>query len=161
MMSESIALEQFVRLVLTAHVATTWAMVGVILMVQVVHYPLFSSVGASSFTAYEVLHTQRITWIVAPLMVTELLTAIVLVYVSPASVSTSLLWIGLILLAVIWISTAFVQVPLHRELASGFDSLVHRKLLTTNWVRTIAWVTRGLVVAVVVYQYLNPSERTL
>ena len=161
MMSESVTLEQLVRLVLTAHVATTWAMVGVILMVQVVHYPLFSSVGASSFAAYEALHTQRITWIVAPLMVTELLTAIALIYLSPASVSPSLLWLGLILLAVIWISTALVQVPLHRDLVSGFDSLVHRKLLTTNWVRTIAWVARGLVVALVAYQYLNPSERTL
>lgn len=143
------------RLTLISHFGATWAMLGVILVIQIVHYPLFSSVGASSFERYEALHTQRITWVVAPLMIAELITAIMLVARPPSSVSATLLWTGLALLAAIWLSTAFVQVPLHRELASGFEATAHRKLLATNWVRTIAWLLRAAVTAVMMLQYVR------
>ncbi len=143
------------RWILISHAAATWAMLGVILIVQVVHYPLFSSVGASSFSQYETLHAQRITWIVGPLMIIELVTAIALVGRPPSAVTTPLLWIGLVLLAVIWFSTAFVQVPLHRVLADGFDASAHRKLVATNWVRTSAWAVRALIAAILMLQYIR------
>ena len=141
--------------ILISHAAATWAMFGVILIVQVVHYPLFSSVGSSSFAQYETLHAQRITWVVGPLMIVELVTAVALVGRSPSGVATSLLWIGLLLLAVIWTSTAFVQVPLHRILADGFDATAHRKLLSTNWVRTAAWAARAVIAAILMLQYIR------
>jgi hypothetical protein len=40
------------------HLAATAAMVGLIWFVQVVHYPLFASVGADEFVAYENAHTR-------------------------------------------------------------------------------------------------------
>ena len=55
---------------------------------------------------------------------------------------------GLALLATIWISTAAVQVPLHRRLAAGFDHRLARRLVRTNWTRTLAWTARsGLALA--------------
>jgi len=35
-------------------------------------------------------------------------------------------------LAVIWLSTAFVQVPCHEVLSRSFDSDVHQRLVSTN-----------------------------
>ena len=49
------------------------------------------------------------------------------------------------LLAVIWLSTALIQVPLHQRLGGGFDAEVHSRLVTSNWIRTVAWTLRGLL----------------
>ena len=49
------------------------------------------------------------------------------------------------LLAVIWGSTALLQIPLHNALSAGFDPEVHARLVQTNWIRTIGWTARGLL----------------
>ncbi|MDX1429303.1 MAG: hypothetical protein R3282_03400 [Rhodothermales bacterium] len=143
------------RSLLLLNVAATWAMVGVILIVQLVHYPLFSTVGTDQFPGYEVQHGRRITWIVAPLMIVELLSAVGLLLVRPVEVPATWLWVGVTLVAVIWVSTAFVQVPLHSRLAEGFDDAAHAKLLATNWVRTVAWLLRGVLTILLLQQYLG------
>ena len=152
-------LDPLAKLTLTVHAASTWAMAGVILVVQIVHYPLFANVGSESFPAYESLHTQKITWVVAPLMLLELGTAIALVVWRPLGASALLVWIGLGLLGAIWLSTAAVQVPLHTELANGFDTAAHRKLVVTNWVRTVAWAARAFIAAALLYPLLSGLSR--
>ncbi len=49
------------------------------------------------------------------------------------------------LLGVVWASTAFVQVPVHERVSRSFDVGVVRKLVATNWIRTIAWTVRTLL----------------
>jgi hypothetical protein len=48
-----------------------------------------------------------------------------------------------VLLASVWLVTLFVQVPAHRRLGHGFEAEVHRRLVTSNWLRTAAWTARG------------------
>ena len=131
------------RGLLLVHVAATLIMLGVILIVQVVHYPLFGLVGDETYAAYQHAHMQRITWIVLPAMTAELLTAVALVIWTPPGIPSWLIWTGLALVGVIWASTGLVQVPLHSALVQGFDADVHRRLVLTNWVRTVAWLLRG------------------
>lgn len=50
------------------------------------------------------------------------------------------------LLAGIWLSTALLQSPNHTELGLGFDLSAHRSLVGSNWVRTVLWSLRGLIV---------------
>ena len=57
--------------VLVLHVATTLLMVGLIWLVQIVHYPLFARIGDSGFCDYHKRHTRRMTLLVAPLMLLE------------------------------------------------------------------------------------------
>ena len=125
-----------------AHAAATLFMTGVIWFVQVVHYPLFGRVGAAEFAAYEREHARRTGWVVGPAMLIELALALAL-----AARGGVLAWTGLALLAVIWISTAFVQVPLHRRLERGADPAAQRRLVGTNWIRTTAWTARAAVAA--------------
>jgi hypothetical protein len=133
-------------LLLLANVAATLAMLGVILVVQLVHYPLFRHVGRASYDTYQAEHMRRITWIVAPLMTTELGTAIGLAWAPPPPVPAWMAWAGLGLVLFIWATTGLVQVPLHRRLTEGFDATTHRRLVRTNWLRTGAWMLRtGLV----------------
>lgn len=126
-----------------AHLGATLAMVGVIWVVQVVHYPLFSGVGADGWPAYEAAHQSRITMVVAPLMVLELVTAVWLVIDRPAALPAWSVLLGAALVGVLWASTAFVQVPLHAALEQSFDTETHARLVATNWLRTTAWTARG------------------
>jgi hypothetical protein len=38
-------------------------------------------------------------------------------------------------------------VPQHAALGAGFDEAAHRTLVLTNWLRTVAWTLRGLLVS--------------
>jgi hypothetical protein len=130
--------------VFLVHLASTLLMTGAIWVVQVVHYPLFSSVGADSFRAYETRHQERITMVVAPLMVAELATAVLLVvWRAPSGIPAWMPLAGLVLVGIIWLSTTVIQVPLHSALGNFFDADVHRRLVATNWIRTLAWTVRS------------------
>lgn len=121
-------------------------MVGLIWIIQVVHYPLFNGVGAEGFTAYQQRHQSQITLIVAPVMLAELISAILLLMYPPPSVRKSWILAGIGLVVLIWLSTAFIQVPCHERLVTRFDADTHRWLVQSNWVRTIAWTARGMLV---------------
>lgn len=125
------------------HLAVTLVLVGLIWTIQLVHYPLMGMVGAESFPAYHAAHSARITLLVGPLMVAEALSALLLALHPPEGLSGRACWLGLGLVAVIWLSTALVQVPAHETLGRSFDAGVHAWLVRSNWVRTLAWSARG------------------
>jgi hypothetical protein len=131
------------EVLLALHALATIMMAGLIWFVQVVHYPLFGFIDARDFVRYEQEHTRRVTWIVAPLMGLEALTATALVFLADSVAPRALAVAGLSLIAVIWASTALLQVPCHRRLSAGFDPLTARRLVTTNWLRTLAWTARA------------------
>jgi hypothetical protein len=134
------------NLVFLLHIGATLYLVGVIWIVQILHYPLLAGVGAEGYPAYHNLHTSRITTVVAPAMIAELLTAIYFAVVMFDKIDRTYFLFGLILVLIIWASTFFVQVPLHEKLAVAFDAKVQQRLVLTNWVRTIAWTLRGALV---------------
>ena len=49
--------DPIIRLLFLAHLGSSLYMVGLIWFVQVVHYPLFDSVGDREFPSYEQRHT--------------------------------------------------------------------------------------------------------
>ncbi len=140
-------------LVLT-HVFATLFMVGLIWFVQIVHYPLFAHVGTSEFKVYEELHQRLTTWVVAPVMLVELATALALVKSAPTE-WTTLVWGGLGLALLIWLVTATLSVPAHKTLAVEFSTDAYRKLVSTNWIRTIAWTVRGMLVLFLAYRCMG------
>ena len=125
--------------ILGLHAGVTLALAGLIWFVQVVHYPLFAQVGPDAFADYERLHQRLTTLVVAPLMLVEASTAAILVAIEPSPLSVS----AFTLVVAIWVSTAMVQVPLHRRLESGLDQRLVRRLVWTNWFRTGAWTARA------------------
>jgi hypothetical protein len=129
--------------ILIAQVAVSLVLVGLILTIQLVHYPLFARVGAEGFAAYEADHARRITWLVLPLMTGELVLAVWLAIAAPPVVPRWSAWLGLALVAAIWISTFFAQVPQHAILARGFDPRAHAALVAGNWLRVACWLARG------------------
>lgn len=141
---------------LAIHAAATWALVGLIWTIHVVHYPLFAAVG-TGFRGYHEAHMQRITLVVGPLMLAELLTAFLL-WSDPPEGTTSGLWLaGLVLLGVVWLETGLFAVPQHGRLEAGFDARTHGALMAGNLVRTLAWTARGALVAWALVRVIGAS----
>jgi hypothetical protein len=139
------------RLLLLANIAATLFMVGLIWFVQVIHYPQFAEVGKEHFADYHAGHVRRTTWVVAVPMIVEAITAAVLAWRPPAENLTFVCRAGLVLVIVVWISTALFQVPRHNALATSFDPAIHRGLVITNWIRTVSWSLRGLFALYIIY----------
>lgn len=129
--------------ILLVHAAATLYMTGLIWFVQLVHYPLMASVGKDNYTTYQRLHEQRTTLAVAPAMLIEFATACYLALQTPDGMAPWLTWAGLTLVVLIWLSTALLQVPCHKQLGAGFHQTAHRRLVRTNWLRTGMWTARG------------------
>ncbi len=132
-------------LILLLHTGSTLAMCGLIWFVQIVHYPLFASLGREDFALYEKTHVRRTGWVVGPLMIAEGISAIWLCAIPPLGFGRVIPLIGFVLLVLIWGSTAALQVPAHRQLERGFSPEHHRRLTRTNWIRTILWSIRALL----------------
>lgn len=137
---------------LSAHLVATVSMVGLIWFVQIVHYPLFARVGPDRFVAYELIHQRRTSFVVGPPMAVEGVTSLVLLVAAPDGVGAALPVVGLGLLAVIHASTLFLQVPAHAALARSYDVDGIRRLVRTNWIRTVGWSARGGVAVAMLFE---------
>ena len=125
---------------------------GLIWMVQIVHYPLLLKIPAESFLVYVKSHQQRISVLVVPLMLIELSSAILLMFVPPVFFGFELRLVNLGLLGIIWISTFAVQVPLHSKLALNYDWQAIQQLVRSNWIRTLAWTLKSLLLVWVIWR---------
>ena len=130
---------------LVVHAAATWALVGLIWVVQLVIYPLYASVPEHGFRAFHAAYTARIGAVVGTLMAIEALSGVLLF--THTTLARPALWIGTALLVLLWLLTGLAFVPLHARLAAGFDPAAHRRLVALNWLRTAAWTARGALVA--------------
>ena len=139
-------MNELMRYVFYMYVASSWAMFGIIWFAQIVHYPLFSKVGRDSFTEYQDANLKRTVFVVIPLQMLELFTALLLVWKVPLGLLPVQVWTNLILIGITWISTATLQVPNHTKLARGFDPKIQNILVSSNWIRTVAWTLRGAII---------------
>lgn len=144
--------DALLQAVLLANLGSSLAMTGLIWFVQIVHYPLFASVGAREFAGYEKKHEQLTTLVVGPPMLIEAASALGLVFLAQGRLAAWAVWVGLALVALIWLSTAAIQVPCHSRLKAGFNSLIHRKLVRSNWIRTVLWTLRSCLALFLIWR---------
>ena len=130
------------------HLVATVFMVGLIWFVQVVHYPLFNRISGDASIQYAAEHQRRTAWVVGLPMLVEGITTLWL-FLDPINGRLLPLVGGLVLLK-IHLSTIFLQIPLHKKLSQGYEREVVRKLVATNWVRTIGWTIRAAIAVAIV-----------
>jgi hypothetical protein len=138
--------------VLIANTAATLAMVGVIWFVQHVHYPLLATFSMEDAPRVAIEHQRRTSHVVGLPMAVEGLSTLYLLAWRPDGVSFILPWIGAALLAAALGSTVLLSVPLHARMASNPRADTGRRLVVTNWPRTVAWTLRGAVCIVMIGQ---------
>ncbi|NQZ02760.1 MAG: hypothetical protein HRT45_19020 [Bdellovibrionales bacterium] len=134
------------------HLFTAIFMTGLIWTIQLVHYPSFHFVEREGFATFEAFHSMRISFIVLPVMIIELLTAAALVVQLPELRLFALA--NLALLGGIWLITFFISAPLHGELAAGYDEAKVSWLVTSNWFRTALWSLRSVGLCFMIKSFL-------
>lgn len=135
------------------HFFVTSVLTGLIWVIQVVHYPSFKWIAATDYVSYAVFHTNRITYVVAPLMLAELFFTLRLFFLK--DIPIPLIWSAAILTLIVWASTFFLQVPLHGILASHKDLVAIERLVSTNWIRTVAWSLKATVLGWIVLSMIT------
>lgn len=128
---------------LLAHAVSALVLVGLAWTVQVVHYPLMASVGPDRFVAYEASHTARMASVVMLPWALQGLTTAWLLVDAPRTLDGRLVLLAALTAAIPVLVTVVWSVPAHGRLAGGFDVDVHRRLVRTNWLRTLAWTAHG------------------
>lgn len=105
-------------------------------MVQLVIYPSFVYYAPADIKRWHTLYTKRISVLVIPLMLGQLLLHGMLLALQPNAVSI----ISVLLIALVWASTYFQAVPLHNMIADNPDTkTIAHKLEKANRLRTLAW----------------------
>lgn len=134
--------------ILIVHLSSCAFMTGLIWVIQLVHYPSFHFVEKKDFVAFEAFHSQRITWIVLPVMSLELFTAVGLFWMSLQTPNFGLTALTLGSVGALWVYTLMVSAPLHgRLLREDYSKKIVETLVNTNWVRTLLWTARLVVVS--------------
>ena len=123
------------------HFLSTSLMVGIIWVIQLLHYPTFNFIREDDYVEFQHFHMQRISFIVVPVMITELISCFMLVYYF----RSYLLILCLIILLVIWLITFVFFTKLHQSLLSGYDKMIVDKLVQINWSRTVLWSLRLII----------------
>ena len=130
---------------LIIHLIATSVMVGVIWVIQLVHYPSFHFIELKQYTTFQRFHMSRISYVVIPAMLIELFT-LILIIISMDQIDTLVL-ASAILLIFIWLITAVFFSGVHQKLTLGYDQTVVDKLVKLNWGRTLLWTLRLFLIS--------------
>lgn len=104
--------------------------------VQRVIYPAFLCMEREQLLAWHAKYTQRMGYIVGPLMLVQLALSLGMFWQQPSGARG----LDLALVLSCWALTVGVAVPLHRKIANGaVDTAVLHRLVLTNWPRTVLW----------------------
>jgi len=115
----------------------------VLWLVQLVIYPSFLRVAESELVAWHRTYTFRVSFVIMPLMLSQLGLAFVAVIRASAE-----WWDALVLALVLfcWALTFFIAVPLHNKMEKGDLSKATRlRLIHANWPRTFLWTAIFLI----------------
>ena len=134
---------------LIIHLIATSVMVGVIWVIRLVHYPSFHFIELKQYTAFQRFHMSRISYVVIPAMLTELIT-LILIIISLDQVGPIILASALLLI-VIWLMTAVFFSGVHQKLTLGYEQTVVNRLVKLNWGRTLLWTLRLLLISIYMF----------
>lgn len=112
-----------------------------------VNYPSWHLIGNAEFTAYHRFITQPVlTFLVAPALLGTIFTVLML-WFRPSTIPLWAVWSAIVLQAIMWLSTATIQVPIQLQFSEHGLSLpaIERLIVTNWWLRRIPYaISAGL-----------------
>ena len=127
------------QLFLKINIYSNIYLIAISIMVQLIIYPSFKHYLDSKFKSFHGLYTKKMFFVVAPIMILELLSALYLLIKNSFIIPT-------IIIGFIWLITFFFIVPVHNSLNNNFNLRVHKKLLRLNFIRTTFWILKFLII---------------
>lgn len=110
--------------------------------VQLVIYPSFNYYTKGNLFKWHTSYTARVTFIVLPIMLSQLILALIQVFqlINWYTVTS------LLIIAALWLLTFLIFVPLHQSIDANTPvKNVCDILVRKNWIRTILWTSLFLV----------------
>ena len=115
-------------------------MVGVSLITHFITYPSFGLINTNIFSEFHKSYTNKMLFIVAPIMTIELISTLLILILDLNDNYTD---IGiLIFLVLIWFLTFFAIVPIHNKLSVSYNKDLNQKLIKYNGLRTSFWIIK-------------------
>lgn len=104
--------------------------------VQLVIYPSFGYYSKSDLVDWHRSYTKRVTIIVLPLMLCQL----VIVFVQLWQFQNWYTLLSIVIVALLWLQTFLIFVPLHQSIDTNkLIENVCKRLVRYNWIRTMLW----------------------
>lgn len=128
----------------TLHLAVTGYIVGLIWVIQLLHYPAFRDIAPERWASFHHNHISAMGLLAGPPMVLSLLLAGWCAWKLGDPFSYAALGCEV----VAWVVTFSLSVPAHNRLASAADPQTIALLISTNWLRTAAWTIKLLILSV-------------
>ncbi|GAA4448140.1 hypothetical protein [Novipirellula rosea] len=105
-------------------------------LVQWIIYPSFEFCDLDRFQSWHRRYTQLISFFVIPLMFVQVGLHGWAIVSNPSFADG----FAILCIAIAWVSTFMLSVPCHNRLQRhGYDVVTIRRLVHTNWIRTVAW----------------------
>ena len=132
--------------IINIHILSTAILTGAIWLIQLNHYPAFCYIDNKLFKSFMVLHIRGIMFFVFPMMVIEICTG---TYLLMTGFSSTLFLSAMINLYLIWLSTALIFSGYHSKLKNNKDDKIINNLVKYNWLRTIGWSIRFILLLMI------------
>ena len=130
------------HVIFISHLTLTSIMVGLIWIIQLVHYPTFHFIDKNLYSSFQKFHMNSISLIVVPVMILELATGVLLLV---GNSKNFLIITSFIILILIWAITGIFFSGAHGKLIAGYNALIVDKLVSMNWIRTLLWTLKMLL----------------
>ena len=117
-------------------------MIGISILVQIIIYPSFKGPDFKNFNSCHLSYSNKMFYIVAPIMLTELFSSLFLVYKNPSKTYL----ISLFFLLLIWLLTFLFIVPIHNFLSANHSKKKVQRMIRLNGMRTFFWLSKYLTI---------------
>ena len=117
-------------------------MIGISILVQIIIYPSFKDPDFKNFNSFHLSYSNKMFYIVAPIMLTELFSSLFLVYKNPSKTYL----ISLFFLLLIWLLTFLFIVPIHNFLSVNHSKKKVQRMIRLNGMRTFFWLSKYLTI---------------
>ena len=117
-------------------------MIGISILVQVIIYPSFKDPDFKNFNSFHLSYSNKMFYIVAPIMLTELFSSLFLVYKNPSKTYL----ISIFFLLLIWLLTFLFIVPIHNFLSVNHSKKKVQRMIRLNGMRTFFWLSKYLII---------------
>lgn len=125
----------------------------------IANYSAWKLIGVEEFPAVHQCISRRILLIHVPFFPPSVMVNIVLVWFHPSEVAIALVVIAAVLNLFIWIITATLAIPIHKQLDRAKSAELIDRLVTVHlYLRVIPGVIVMIITAALVYQAFRPAR---
>jgi Zn-dependent protease with chaperone function len=132
---------------------------GAGIMDSFVIYDGWRYVGGEDFATMHIEMGERIISLFVLPMIVLFVFNILQYWFRPAVIPASWVTMALIAQLVGWLSSIFIQIPIQLQLDKGRDEALLEKLIVSDWIRVVAWITYTIIVIAMLNKTISPVNR--